>query len=238
MPSRESCENRVLVPAGDPLFLPGHSGSQTSEFGPDRNGTNPSGFRRRSPAFRLSSSMLIWLSIWPEAVTTCIRATGDPSSVIRDSSSNRRKAVTALDHRDRPAPTSQISGTRSKTVTAIPTFRSATAAASRRCHRQSGWLWVLSFPPSEALPSRHHREQLRFREPARWARHWRRTFVPRDPLRFKIHRSTIAPIHVEGHGRVIADDSPSPACLPKAHRRAKPHVLVFTALAPAHSVER
>jgi hypothetical protein len=71
-----------------------------------------------------------------------------------------------------------------------------------------------------------------------WASHSRRTFLPRDPLRFKIHRSAIAPIHVEGHGRVIADDSPSPACLPKTHRRAIPHVLVFTALAPAHSVER
>jgi hypothetical protein len=54
--------------------------------------------------------MLIWLSTWPEAVTTWNRATGDPSSLIRDSSPNRRKAVTALDHRDRPAPTSQIRG--------------------------------------------------------------------------------------------------------------------------------
>jgi hypothetical protein len=48
----------------------------------------------------------------------------------------------------------------------------------------------------------------------------------------KIHGSAIAPIHVEGHRRVITDDSPSPDCLPKTHRGAVPHVLLFGTLPP------
>jgi hypothetical protein len=45
-------------------------------------------------------------------------------------------------------------------------------------------------------------------------------------------------IHGEEHGRGIADDAPSPTCLPQTHRRAIPEVLVFPALAPAHPGER
>jgi hypothetical protein len=71
-----------------------------------------------------------------------------------------------------------------------------------------------------------------------WGRHSRRTHIPRNRLRFKINRSAIGPIHVERHGRVIVDDTPSPARLLKTRRRAVPYVLVFIALAPAHSVER
>jgi hypothetical protein len=56
-------------------------------------------------------------------------------------------------------------------------------------------------------------------------------------LRLKIHGSAIAPIHVEGHRRVITDDSPSPGCLPKTHRGAVPHVLLFGTLPPLHSIE-
>ena len=56
--------------------------------------------------------------------------------------------------------------------------------------------------------------------------------MPRDPLRIKINRGAIAPIHVERH-RVIVDDAPPSTYFPKAHRCAVPHILIFTALARA-----
>src|SRR3546814_5528697 len=51
----------------------------------------------------------------------------------------------------------------------------------------------------------------------------------------QIDGGPVAAIHVERHGRVIADDSPSPARFPKTNRVAIPHVLIFTALADRKS---
>src|SRR5215831_16957284 len=44
-------------------------------------------------------------------------------------------------------------------------------------------------------------------------------------LRLQIHRGAITPIHVEGHGRVIADDLPSSTYPLNAHGRAVPQIL-------------
>jgi hypothetical protein len=63
-------------------------------------------------------------------------------------------------------------------------------------------------------------------------------FMLTRPTRLKIHRGAITPIHVEGYGRVIADDLPLPTYLLNTHRRAVPQIPIFTTLAPAHSVER
>ena len=71
-------------------------------------------------------------------------------------------------------------------------------------------------------PSRGTRVGRRTSSSEPEGRHWPRTSIPRDPLRFKINCSPIAPIHVEGHGRVVVDDAPSPVRLPKTHRRAVP----------------
>ena len=87
-------------------------------------------------------------------------------------------------------------------------------------------------------PAHGTRVECRKPSPEHEGHHGRRTFIPRVPLRLQIHCSAIAPIHGEGHGRVIVDDASSPVRLPKTHRRAVPQVLVFTALSPAHSMER
>lgn len=65
-----------------------------------------------------------------------------------------------------------------------------------------------------------------------------RPFLRGDPLCSEVNRGSIAPIHVERHRGVIVHDAPLPTHSPKAHRAAVPHVLIFSALAPAHSVER
>ena len=111
-------------------------------------------------AFRLSASMVISLSTWPEAVTTCIRSTGDPSSVIRDSSPNRRKAVTAGTDRRRPR---RFRGRVRRPLRPFQPFAAPPLLPGRMPPPMTMALGAVISTP-KASPSEHHHEQVRFRE--------------------------------------------------------------------------